>query len=293
MPRTIDYYLGKVPPEHSTDPNFMAELRLILQPFVDTQALIASFPALFDLDVAIGVQLDATGAWAGISREVPIPVPNPWFSWGVPGLGWGQGYWKGPFDGVGLSALDDTTYRRLIRAKIAANNCDGRQPSIMACLTAYFDSADYPGTFIGVYDATDPIGANGLKAAGPSMGVIVAGVIPNAVDLAILGQLLIPFKPAGVGILWGVTTINTAPVFGWGVNNQFIGGWGIGAWAGTPEFVAALSPFSTNPHPVMAELLTPINPLDLGLTNQASTLMDDFGSTSDPVEASVDLGTAP
>lgn len=287
--RSLSDYLAKVPPEHAGDANFMAELSLVLQPFVDTQSLIASLPSLFDVDDAIGVQLDATGAWVGISRNIPVSVPNPWFSWGIPGLGWGQGYWQGPFEGSALTALDDTTYRRLIRAKIAANNCNGTLPAILACLTTYFDPADYPDTNIGVYDATDR-NIEGLQSAAPAMGVVVSGAIPNAVDLAILGQLLIPFKPAGVTIIWGVTTIQNGPVFGFGVQNQFISGWGTGAWAATPQAAANLDHFGSYLHPVMQELLTPINPLDLGNTlGGAPQYSDDFGGL-EAVQQSVDLG---
>ena len=291
--RELTDYLAKIPPEHAGDQNLMAELSLILQPLVDIQALINSLPGLFDLDVCVGVQEDATGLWAGITRQVPVPVPNPWFSFDTPGLGFDQGFWQGPFEGVALASLDDATFRRLIRAKIAANNCNGLQPAILACLTAYFDPVDFPTTLIGVYDATDPVGANGLKASGPQMGVVIAGTIPNVVDLSILGQLLIPFKPAAVGIVWGVTTIAGNSVFGFDVENSFISGFDVGAWGATPAVVAALGPFSTDLHPIMAELMAGINPLDLGITNQAITLMDDFGLTTDPVTASFDLGTAP
>jgi Protein of unknown function (DUF2612) len=293
--RELSFYLGKITPEFAGDANLIAELSLVLQPFVDAQALINSIPGLFDLDVAVGVQLDATGLWAGITRNVPIPVPNPFFSFDTTGLGFDQGFWQGPFDGIALASLDDTTFRRLIRAKIKANNCNGLQSSILACLTTFFDPTDFPGTLVAVYDATDPIGGNGLKQSGMQMGVIIAGQIPNAVDLAILDQLLIPFKPSGVEIIWGVTTINDNSVFGFDVENNFISGFDQGAWGSDPATVAALSQFSTDLHPIMAELLVPINPLDLGLTSQLVTLMDNFGmaSTSDAVTASVDLGTAP
>src|SRR5690242_14030798 len=142
--REVAWYLAKVPPEHAGDQNFMAELAAVLQPFADAQAVINSLPQSFDLDTAVGVQLDATGLWVGITRQIPVPVQNPWFSWDTVSLGWDQGYWKGPFEGVALASLDDETFRRLIRAKIAANNCNGSQAAIMNCLTTYFDPADYP-----------------------------------------------------------------------------------------------------------------------------------------------------
>src|SRR6185437_7170547 len=291
--REVAWYLAKVPPEHAGDPNFMAELSAVLQPLSDAQKVINSLPQLFDLDLAIGVQLDATGLWAGITRKIPVPVPNPWFAWDTSGLGWDQGYWQGPFEGIALASLDDETFRRLIRAKIAANNCNGLQSSVQNCLTTYFDPADYTSTRFAVYDATDPIGANSLQSSGMSIGVIVAGTIPNAVDLAILGQFLIPFVPAGVSIDWGVTTIDGSPVFGFDLDNEYIAGWDDGAWGADPGFVAQLSPYSTDLHPIMAELLAGVNPLDLGLTTEQPMLLDDFGLTSDSTTASISLGTAP
>lgn len=291
--RPLSFYLSKIPPEHAGDANLIAEATLLLQPLVDVQVVTNSIPSLFDLDVAAGVQLDATGAWAGISRNVPVAIPNPWFSFDTQGLGFDQGYWFGPFDGIGLVALDDTTYRRLIRAKIAANNCNGLQASLQAALTAYFDPADYPNTNFAIYDATDPIGADGLTSAGPAMGLVVSGQIPNAVDLAILDQILaVILKPAGVAIVWGVTTILGAPAFGFDVENEYISGFDVGSWGADPTFVAGLSGFTVYAHPIMQELLTPVSPLDLGAATTLPTLSDDFGGI-EAAQQSVDLGGVP
>ena len=250
--KTVADYLAKVPPLHSSDDRFMAELALVLQPFADAQALIHSLPSLFDLDTAVGVQLDATGAWIGQSRNIPVPVLNPWFSFGVPGLGFGQGYWKGPYEGVGLAALDDKTYRRLLYAIVMANNCDGTRVSIQACLREYlpisgidagigdFAIGDSPiglaDTYVFVVDSTDyPSGS--WAQANLTMTIGVSGTLPSIVDLSILAQGLIPIQPAGVAINWAVTTVSGAPVFGFGVNNEFIGGFGRGAWGQSPDWV--------------------------------------------------------
>ena len=255
--KTIADYLALVPPEHASDARFMAELKLLLQPIVDQQAFLASLPDAFDLDTAIGVQLDAVGAWAGVSREIPVPVLNPWFSWDTANKGWGQGYWKGPYEGSALSALDDDTFRRLIRAKILANNSDGTVSSLQAIVTAYFgdptiSSSDGLGDFVlgessigpsgtaaFVVDATDYPGAAvaGVNAISLEMVVVVAGSLPTIVDLSILQQLLLPIQAAGTRIRWAVTTVDTAPVFGWGLSNGFFGGWGTGSWGASPEYV--------------------------------------------------------
>jgi hypothetical protein len=70
------------------------------------------------------------------------------------------------------------------------------------------------------------------------MAVGVSGSIPNRVDLSILAQGLIPIIPAGVKVLWGVTTVLGAPVFGFDVSNDRIGGFGHGSWGQTPTWVA-------------------------------------------------------
>ena len=66
----------------------------------------------------------------------------------------------------------------------------------------------------------------------------VSQKIPTPVDLEILAQDLIPVKPAGVSLDIKVTTVDNAPLFGWGISNEFIGGWGQGAWGASPSYVA-------------------------------------------------------
>ena len=251
--RTLLDYISLIPPLNASDPNFMAEVALVMAPFVDTQALLASMPGLFDLDQAVGVQLDATGAWIGRSRKIPIPVPNPWFSFGVQGLGFGQGWWKGPYEGIALTSLDDDTYRRLLYAVRLANSCDGTQSSINAALQVYFNPDQYvsvplddfevgvstiggPTTLVFVIDNTDyPSGD--WDSMNLIMTIGIAGVLPNIVDLSILAQGLIPIQPAEVGINWAVTTVSGSPVFGFGVENEYISGFGVGAWGQTPQYV--------------------------------------------------------
>jgi hypothetical protein len=233
--RALPAFLALIPPEHAGDANFIAELSLVLQPFVDIATLNVSLPFLFDLDFAVGAQLDATGAWIGQSRNIPVPVQNPWFSFDTDGLGWDQGFWWGPYDGTGLATLDDTTYRALLYAVRIANSANGSLASINAALQAYFASIS-PTTQVWAYDASDfPPGSwpfSNLK-----MVIGVSGVLPSVVDLSILGQDLIPIEPAGAEVDWAVTTVSGAPVFGFDIENSFISGWDVGAWGASPSFV--------------------------------------------------------
>lgn len=261
--RSTEDYLALAPPLHAGRPKFMATVAFVLQPFVDQQTLLAALPSYFDLDEAVGVQLEAVGIRIGRSRNIPIPVQNPWFSFDMPGLGFDQGYIQGPYDGTALASLDDTTYRRLLRAVIAANNSNGTLADIQNCINIYFNAADYPNTTIFVVDTTDFPNTDlwfsfddpqrgfeqgyiyseestitNLDSMDLCMAVGIAGQIPNPVDLEILWQLLIPFKPAAVRIDWACTTLDGAPVFGFDIETPLISGFDVGSIGNTPDWVA-------------------------------------------------------
>jgi hypothetical protein len=126
---SLDAYISLVPSENYGQPNFAAWLSAKLQGDVDNQNLLASFPELFNPLTAVGQQLDFVGEWVGISRDLEVPLAGVYFSWGIPGLGWGEGTWFAPGDDPdSLIVLPDDTYRTLVLAKIAANHWDGTIP---------------------------------------------------------------------------------------------------------------------------------------------------------------------
>lgn len=142
MAQTSDY-IGLVTSEHADKPKFVATLSALVQCFVDLQNVTLQIPFDFDLDVAVGVQLDAVGEWVGISRNVNTPLTGVYFSFDTVALGFDQGVWKGPFDpDTGVVSLDDDTYRLLIRAKIGANNWDGTLGSSAAILNSIFNKGN-------------------------------------------------------------------------------------------------------------------------------------------------------
>jgi hypothetical protein len=263
--RSTDDYVGKIPPLYANKPNFTATIAATVAPFADLQIFFATLPEQFDIDVAVGVQLDAVGQWVGQSRKVSIPVAQPWFSWGVANRGWAQGYWKGPtILGNYISSLDDDTYRRLLYAKVAANNGAGTVGSAQAALDLYFIN---PATHVFVEDVSVAVSVIqpfswGIAGCGwsqaywrapgkflnqtqPTMQTVdmrwqigVSGKIPSVVDLEILAQNLIPVTPAAVYRDVKVVTVDNTPLFGWGLSNEFIDGWGAGSWGADPDFVA-------------------------------------------------------
>jgi hypothetical protein len=141
----VSKYTGLITSEHADKPKFNAMVSAVAQCFVDQQNALGTFIPSFDLDEAVGDQLDTLGAWVGISRRVRTPLTGVYFSFDMAGVGFDQGVWQGPFDpSTGITLLDDDTYRLLIRAKIGANHWDGTLASSAAILNLIFQGGTTP-----------------------------------------------------------------------------------------------------------------------------------------------------
>ena len=220
--KLLEDYLNRITSEHRNQPKFIAYLTALLQPFIDAQALLRSLLTAFDLDTAIGVQLDATGQWIGRSRFLETPLAGVYFSFDTPSVGFDQGQWFGPFDPIdGLSSLDDGTYRQLLRAKVLLNNWDGTIPAAAAAIEAVV--GNNPNTIVMVLDNQDM-----------SMTVGIAGQIPSAVIIALLTGGYVPIQPEGVLVNYEITSVDGTALFGFDVENTSIAGFNVGAWGGQP-----------------------------------------------------------
>lgn len=211
-------YLALVTSFHRGKPNFEATLTALFEPGTALMNFLSLLPVQFDLDSAVGVQLDHVGEWVGRTRYIATPLPNVYFSWGTEGLGWGQGSWRGTFDPVaGLTALDDDSYRFLLRAKIASNHWNGTNDDLPDVLSIMFPRNSPTKVFY--QDNMDM-----------SMTIAVSGKLPGAVLLALVTGGYIPVKPVGVRINYLVVSVDESPMFAWGVSNDLMSGWGSGAW---------------------------------------------------------------
>lgn len=219
----VKSYLGLITSFHRGKPKFAAMIKALVEPIVAQQAFMEHLPLDFDLDRAIGVQLDQVGEWVGRTRFIKVPIANAWFSWDTVGRGWDQGVWYQPqYDTpAGITRLDDDTYRTLLRAKIAANSWDGTLPSAKKALEILFPNGETAILVIDNQDMTITFG--------------VAGVIPSALFIALLSQGYLPLKPEGVRADYLITTV-PAPLFGWDIENEFISGWDTGAWGAPPSY---------------------------------------------------------
>ncbi|MCV0931507.1 DUF2612 domain-containing protein, partial [Escherichia coli] len=76
---------------HATKPKFLAHVDLMTRPLIDVAAATRGLITAFDIDSAVGVQLDILGLWIGRSRVVSQPISGVYFSWDTDGLGYDQG----------------------------------------------------------------------------------------------------------------------------------------------------------------------------------------------------------
>ena len=212
-----DKYVALITSEHANQPNFVASIRALCQGFADTGDLSMAIPQLFNLDLAVGSQLDAVGLWVGLSRILPEPLPGVYFSWdSTVLLGWDSGSWKSIYDSTtGLTTVPDDSYRNLLKAKIAANNWDGTIPGAQAVYLAIFNG----GVQVIIQDNQDMSYVLGF-----------VGAPPTAVEQALLANGYIPLKPAGVRVVAIALPLAPGPLFAWDAVSTTLNGWQVGQW---------------------------------------------------------------
>lgn len=218
MTAQLTDYTSLITSEHQSAPKFMAMVALLGQWAVDRRNLLASIPSLFDIDTAVGQQLDWVGEWVGISRDLSLPLTGVYFSFDTAGIGFDQGAWLGPFDPTsGLVSLPDAQYRILLYATIAANNWDGTIPGAYNAWNTIFEPLGYSVLIADNQDMT--------------MNVVLVGPTPDAVTLALFTGGYLNLRPAGVGITnYYLPSVPSAPVFGFDVENPSISGFNVGGW---------------------------------------------------------------
>ena len=179
----------------------------------------------FDLDTAIGKQLDILGNLVGVSRVLPVDLPAPaYFStvdsdsvstalkgFSSSDLPLVEPYWYfyGAYPTVSLWSMDDETYRKLIKYIIQLNKSDFGLYSIATILTTMPRN---PTTFFGLADTGQATAITGVGTITPGPMQVVFYIYQNGVtDLffkAILAAKALPV-PAGVEVLLYVDSVLT------------------------------------------------------------------------------------
>ena len=179
-------YLDLVTSEHRDKPNFIATLTAILQPIADGIAAANSLVTLFDVDSALGVQLDAIGLWVGRSRSLTVPISGVFFTFDT-GPGFDNGILIDEFgNSTQVLLLPDEQYRTLLTATIAANHWDGTTGGAYAAYAVIFGPGGYTLKITDHQNMTID-----LTLGGPS---------PDALTRALFLGGYLSLKPVGVQV---------------------------------------------------------------------------------------------
>lgn len=174
-------YSGLITSEHNQKPNFMAWLNIALQMIVDDQNMLAGMPSAFDIDSAVGVQLDQIGKYVGRPRTLnynPTSATSP--------------------------VLDDTHYVTALKAKIAWNNWDGSIQQMFSIWNSLF-----PNNSLSIIDNQNM-----------TMSAVINGSLDAQTNEMVANKIIIP-KPSGVGLtIISNTVINATPYMGGVVANN-------------------------------------------------------------------------
>lgn len=188
----LSYYVGLLTSEYKLAPNLNSWLYALLGPLDDATNCLSDFNEAFDLDLAVGAQLDILG---GIITGNPDARTVPFE----------------PSGGVS-PVLTDDTFRLLLKATIAINHWDGLVSSLQPTWQALF-----PGGRITIIDNQDM-----------SATVLLSGGFSSIVQDMITHGMIVP-RPEAVEYTY---TFSTLPMFGFSkTNTAFIAGWNVGKWS--------------------------------------------------------------
>lgn len=178
-------YKTLVPSMNRDKPKFMALVDLLANGVGAVTQVATALQTTFDVDTALGEQLDMIGLWVGVTRRLDVPL-NVFFSWDTSGLGWDQGQWNGAYqNGSATISLDDETYRLLMKTVIKANHWDGTLVQYQTIMQTFFVNQ----TFYAVDNQN------------MTMDVLVDGPPLTNVEIALMQTgALSKIKPAGVGL---------------------------------------------------------------------------------------------
>lgn len=197
----IQKYLNLVTSQHQGKPKFMAWLSNPLCILDDAVTLVNSFYSYFDIDLAIGVQLDVLGEILGVSRTVTFQ-PAGYYSLGVIGV---------PYSTHPSPVLADDTYRLVLRAKILQNQWDGTISQIYSLWNTIF-----PGSLLVIQDNQDM-----------TLNALVIGLSTQLQKDLITNGYIVP-RPEGVLMTF---SYSNDPYFAYDMDTPDFKGYSEGYWA--------------------------------------------------------------
>lgn len=170
-----NFYLNLITSEHATKPKFKAWVDVLLTPFLDSINLNDEIKRAFDLNTAIGVQLDTLGKILVQSRQMDFQ----------------------PTDGSS-PILNDYYYRVVLKAKVIKNQWKGTITSFYNFWNVLFEGQPLQIYLIDNQEMKPAI-------------VVWSSQITQMVQDFLAHDLIVP-KPAGLGLT--VRRVDSDKIFG-------------------------------------------------------------------------------
>lgn len=171
----LNFYLDLVTSEHSTKPKYMAWLTVLLTPLIDAIKINEDVKNSFNLNTAIGAQLDIIGKWLEQPRQVNFQ----------------------PTDGSS-SILSDNYYRTVLKAKVVKNQWKGTISNFYSFWNVLFKGQPLQIYLVDNQDM-EPV------------AVIWSSSVDQMMQDLITNNYIVP-KPAGLGLT--VRRIDADTTFG-------------------------------------------------------------------------------
>jgi len=242
---------------HATKPLFCQHVDLSTRPLIDVSNSMNGLRRAFDIDTAVGEQLDILGQWIGRSRAVAAPIKGIFLEFDTDRLGWDQGKWLGPYDASdGSVNLSDDVYRVVLKAKIGIDNWNGQNDSLQDIIETalagtgirmiILDNQDMTISVMIVVDDEyiipdiDRLIFDSAMNRGPLIP-LPANYQSSRYDISPIDKLpaefvfviragLLTVKAAGVRIRETVTPSNGYKFFGFDAETDYLAGFDDGAW---------------------------------------------------------------
>lgn len=202
---------------HVDKPKYVEWVWFLTEIFAEQRRRLRKLVDDFDLDTAVGKQLDAIGVRVGITRNLPVTLTGIYFAFDdVNGKGFDYGVWKGRYDdGSATTVLDDETYRNVIRAKIMMNHFSGKNEDLQAFIASIAESFGIDPALFFVHDNMDMT---------VQVGMNQSDVPPVVWEL--LTRRIIDVIAAGVGMDF----ISNTTYFGLDMETAVVSGMDEGDW---------------------------------------------------------------
>ena len=154
----IDNYVDLLILQYRDLPKAEATIKALVEPYKNIYDVMAQFETAFDVDLAVGKQLDIIGKIVGVNRLVPFTIPKKYFGFSDNPLSYPMGDkfltvvsypMKDKFEiPYTTGQLNDNDYRFFIKAKIIKNTVSAymiraKGNSLQNAIDFLFDSKAY------------------------------------------------------------------------------------------------------------------------------------------------------